>query len=74
MAEINRFYLKMSWGEIQLKKEKRISEFEKKVLHKAYSLFKKGWPVAYITGRCFFYKTDFLINQSVLFQDRKQKF
>lgn len=59
------FYLKMGWSELQLKKEKGISGNEKKVLDKAYSLFQKGWPVSYITGRCFFYKTDFLINRSV---------
>ena len=59
------FYLKMSWGELRLKKEMEISRHQKKVIGKAHLLFQKGWPVAYITGRCFFYKTDFLINQSV---------
>ena len=59
------FYLKMTWGELQLKKEMKVSLSQQGTIKKVRSLFEKGWPVAYITGHSFFYKTDFLINQSV---------
>ncbi len=59
------FYIKMSRGEIQLKKEMEVFRHQQKAIDKARSLFQKGWPVAYITGHCFFYETDFLINKSV---------
>ncbi len=59
------FYLKMSWGELQLKKEMEISRYQQEIIDKVRPLFQKGWPVAYITGLGFFYKNDFLINRFV---------
>lgn len=59
------FYLKMGWGELQLKKEMELSISQEKIIHEVRPLFQKGFPVPYITGHCFFYKNDFLINKSV---------
>lgn len=59
------FYLKMSWGELHLRKEMEISRCQKEIIDKIHPLFQEGLPVAYITGHSFFYKNDFLINQSV---------
>ena len=52
--ELLSFYLKMSWGELELNRENPVSQTEKRNIDKAYKLFQKGWPTAYITGHRFF--------------------
>ena len=59
------FYLKMDWGELYLKQEMNISVEQQEKIQNILPSFQQGKPVAYITGHRFFYKSDFLVRESV---------